>query len=84
MTHSAGPPSPGQRHPEPRHWLRPRGSRFLVLGVCMAVGGLAGGVRSAWDGERIGAVLGTFGLGILGVLVVVSHFLGPEDPRGRR
>ncbi|MEU2716020.1 hypothetical protein [Streptomyces sp. NPDC007205] len=80
MTHSAGPPTRGRRRPDLRHWLRPRGgSRFLVLGMCMAVGGLAGGVRSAWDGKGIWTILGTFGLGIFGVLAVVGYFVNWED-----
>ncbi|MEU5532286.1 hypothetical protein [Streptomyces sp. NPDC020362] len=84
MTHSAGPPSPGRRHPDPRHRLRPRSSRFLVLGMCSAVGGLGGGVRSVWDGTGVWTVLGSFGLGILGVLMAVNYFVAHEDRRGRR
>ncbi|ANP49764.1 hypothetical protein J2Z21_004733 [Streptomyces griseochromogenes] len=84
MAHSAGPPSPGRRRPDLRHWLRLRSPHFAVLGVCMAVGGLAGGVRSVWDGEGIRTILGTFGLGIFGLLSVVSYFLSYEDRRGRR
>ncbi|MFJ9821490.1 hypothetical protein ACIRU3_40830 [Streptomyces sp. NPDC101151] len=83
MTHSVGPPSPGRRRPALRNWLRPQGSRFLVLGVSMAVGGLAGAVRSAMDGKGIWTILGTFGLGIVGVLIAVSYFVNYEDRRGR-
>lgn len=84
MTHSAGPPTRGRRRPDLRHWLRPQSSRMLVFGFCMAVGGLAGGVRSALDGKGIWTIFGTFGLGIFGVLVVVSYFVNYEDRRGRR
>ncbi|MGW2423663.1 hypothetical protein ACWC0C_31175 [Streptomyces sp. NPDC001709] len=74
MTHSAGPPPPGRRRPDLRHWLKPRGSRALVLGVCMSVGGLAGGVRSSMDGKGLWTILGIFGVGVLGLLIVVSYF----------
>ncbi|MEU7197015.1 hypothetical protein AB0B04_26390 [Streptomyces xinghaiensis] len=72
MKQSAGPPPSGHRHPSVWHWLRPRTSRALVLGVCMAVGGLAGGVRAAVDGEGIWTALGIFGVGALGVALAVS------------
>jgi hypothetical protein len=48
---------------------------MLVFGFCFAVGGLAGGVRSALDGKGIWTILGLFGLGIFGLLVVVSYFV---------
>ncbi|MEF9906727.1 hypothetical protein [Streptomyces sp. P9-A2] len=54
-------------------------SRTLVLGICMAVGGLAGGVRSAVGGEGIWKTLGVFGVGVLGVLIVVSYFVHRAD-----
>jgi hypothetical protein len=57
---------------------------MLVFGFCFAVGGLAGGVRSALDGKGIWTILGLFGLGIFGLLVVVSYFVNYEDRRGRR
>ncbi|MFJ5974629.1 hypothetical protein [Streptomyces sp. NPDC093060] len=79
MTHSAGPPTRRHRRPDQRHWLKPQGSRFLVLGMCMAIGGLAGGVRGAMDGKGIWTILGTFGAGILGVLIVVSYFVNYSD-----
>ena len=69
MTHSAGPPQPGRRRPSVWHWLRPRSSRAFVLGICMAVGGLAGGVRAALDGEEIWTTLGIFGVGTIGVVL---------------
>ncbi|MET8288137.1 hypothetical protein ABZV80_23195 [Streptomyces sp. NPDC005132] len=84
MTHSAGPPTRGRRRPDLRHWLKPQGSRFLVLGMSMSVGGLAGGVRSALDGKGIWTILGTFAVGIFGLLIVVSFFVNYEDRRGRR
>ncbi|MFF1465472.1 hypothetical protein [Streptomyces sp. NPDC058330] len=74
MTHSAGPPPPGRRRPDLRHWLKPRSSRMLVLGICLAVGGLAGGARGATEGRGAGTTLVTFAVGILGVLVVVGYF----------
>lgn len=84
MTHSAGPPTRERRRPDLRHWLKPQGSRFLVLGMSMSVGGLAGGVRSALDGKGIWTILGTFAVGIFGLLIVVSYFVNYEDRRGRR
>lgn len=45
----------------------------------MAVGGLAGGVRSAVDGRGIWTALGILGVGILGVLIVVSYFSNRSD-----
>ncbi|MFF8917043.1 hypothetical protein ACF08M_27930 [Streptomyces sp. NPDC015032] len=72
MKHSAGPPPPGRRSPNMGHWLRPRTSRTFVLGICMAVGGLAGGVRSAVDGKGIWTALGVFGVGVLGVVIVIA------------
>ncbi|MFF2511593.1 hypothetical protein [Streptomyces sp. NPDC058086] len=84
MTHSAGPPTRGRRRPDLWHWLRPQSSQTLVLGICFAVGGLAGGVRSALDGKGIWTILGTFAVGIFGLLIVVSFFVNYEDRRGRR
>jgi hypothetical protein len=84
MTHSAGPPTRGRRRPDLRHWLRPQSSQTLVFGIFFAVGGLAGGVRSAMDGKGIWTILGTFAVGIFGLLVVVSFFVNYEDRRGRR
>ncbi|MFD5190654.1 hypothetical protein ACFWMU_21325 [Streptomyces sp. NPDC058357] len=72
MTHSAGPPSPGRRRPNLWHWLSPRGSRVFVLGVSMAVGGLAGGVRSLVDGKGIWTAFGIFGVGVLGVVLTIA------------
>ncbi len=79
MTHSAGPPPPGRRHPDLRHWLRPQSPRMVVFGMCMAVGGLAGGVRCAVVGKGIWTTLGILGVGILGVLIVVSYFVNRTD-----
>ncbi|MEU7425054.1 hypothetical protein [Streptomyces sp. NPDC040750] len=45
----------------------------------MSVGGLAGGVRPAVDGKGIWTILGIFGLGILGVLIVVGYFVNQAD-----
>ncbi|MGW1870481.1 hypothetical protein ACWCPS_33665 [Streptomyces mauvecolor] len=81
MTHSAGPPTRGRRRPDLRHWLRPQSPQTLVLGICMAIGGLAGGVRTSLDGKGIWTILATFGLGIFGVLIVVSYFTNYEDRR---
>ncbi|MFC0844782.1 hypothetical protein ACFH04_13840 [Streptomyces noboritoensis] len=47
--------------------------------MCMAVGGLAGGVRSALDGKGLWTALSILGAGILGVVVVVSYFVNLED-----
>ncbi|MEU5436062.1 hypothetical protein AB0G73_22155 [Streptomyces sp. NPDC020719] len=57
---------------------------MLVFGICMSVGGLAGGVRSALDSKGLGTILATFALGIFGLLIVVSYFANYEDRRGRR
>lgn len=67
----AGPPPPGRR-PSMWHLLQPRSSRGLVLGVFMAVGGLIGGVDGLLDGEMSGATLGTFGIGVLGLILTIS------------
>ncbi|MFE9539319.1 hypothetical protein [Streptomyces sp. NPDC006691] len=83
MTHSAGPPTPQRRHPDLRHWLRPQSPQTLVLGICMSVGGLAGAVRSMLDGKGIWTILGTFGLGVFGMLLVVGYFVNYKDRRGR-
>ncbi|MEV7236972.1 hypothetical protein AB0N06_24320 [Streptomyces sp. NPDC051020] len=72
MKHSAGPPPPGRRRPDLWHWLRPRSSRAFVLGICMALGGLAGGVRSAVDGKGIWTSFGIFGVGVLGVFLTIA------------
>ncbi|WP_405680792.1 hypothetical protein [Streptomyces sp. NBC_01238] len=72
MKHSAGPTPPGRRRPNLWHWLRPRSSRAFVLGICMAVGGLAGGVRSAVDGKGIWTAFGIFGVGVLGVVLTLA------------
>ncbi|MBD0743972.1 hypothetical protein BG418_20590 [Streptomyces sp. CBMA152] len=79
MTHRTGPPPRGRRRPNLWHWLRPQSSRTVVLGMCMAVGGLAGGVRCMADGKGIWTALGTLGVGILGVLIVVSYFVNHEN-----
>ncbi|MFC9033689.1 hypothetical protein [Streptomyces arboris] len=68
----AGPPPPGRRRPSMWHLLQPRSSRGLVLGVSMAVGGLIGGVGGLLDGEMSGATLGTFGIGVLGLILTIS------------
>ncbi|WP_406510498.1 hypothetical protein [Streptomyces sp. NBC_00212] len=81
MTHSAGPPTRGRRRPSLRHWLRPQSPQTLVLGICMSVGGLAGGVRGVMDGKGIGTVLALLGGGVLGILIVVSYFTNYEDRR---
>ncbi|MFI6055276.1 hypothetical protein ACIBCO_34955 [Streptomyces violascens] len=57
----------------------PHTPHTLVLGIIMAVGGLAGGVRGVMDGRGIWADLGALGAGILGVLIVVSYFVHLED-----
>ncbi|MFF2731572.1 hypothetical protein ACFVS9_27160 [Streptomyces sp. NPDC058008] len=57
------------------HWFRPQGSRTLVLGVCGAVGGIAGSVRSALEGGGLLQVTGLFGLGALGVLLTIAWIL---------
>ncbi|NJQ02443.1 hypothetical protein [Streptomyces zingiberis] len=75
MTHSAGPPPPGRRGPSLRRRLTPHGSRAFVLGICMAVGGLAGGVRSAMDGNGIWTALGILGVGVLGVVLTVAWIM---------
>ncbi|MFD7165447.1 hypothetical protein [Streptomyces violascens] len=79
MTHRAGRPPPGRRRPDLRHWLKPRSSQTLVLGICMSVGGLAGGARGVMDGRGICTNLATVGAGVLGVLIVVSYFVNLED-----
>ncbi|MEU9321765.1 hypothetical protein [Streptomyces sp. NPDC048295] len=38
----------------------------------MAVGGLAGGVRSAMDGKGIWTAVGIFGVGVAGVVLAVA------------
>ncbi|WP_237546900.1 hypothetical protein [Streptomyces sp. SID161] len=45
----------------------------------MSVGGLAGGVRSAMDGKGIWTDLGIFGVGILGLVIVVSYFVDQAE-----
>ncbi|MFD9818918.1 hypothetical protein [Streptomyces violascens] len=79
MTHSAGPPTRGRRRPRLRHWLRPQSPQTLVFGICMSVGGLAGGVRGVMDGRGIWTTLGILGAGILGVIIVVSYFVNLDD-----
>ncbi|MFE9925961.1 hypothetical protein ACFYQA_31670 [Streptomyces sp. NPDC005774] len=54
-------------------------SRTAALGICMAVGGLAGGVHSAVGREGIWKALGIFSVGVLGVLIVVSYFVHRTD-----
>lgn len=75
MTHSAGPPQPGRNRPSLWHWLSPVSSRSFVLGLCMAVGGLAGAVRSVADGESIWKSLGLLGIGVLGVVLAVAWIM---------
>ncbi|MEU6663769.1 hypothetical protein [Streptomyces sp. NPDC046821] len=58
-----------------------RSSHSVVLGMIMSVAGLVGAVRSAMDGEGIWRVLGAFGLGVLGLVIVVSYFVGQTDRR---
>lgn len=72
MTHSAGPPTPGHSRPNLWYRLSPRSSRSFVLGLCIAVGGLAGGVRSAMDGKGIWTAAGIFGVGVAGVVLAVA------------
>ncbi|MFL4949890.1 hypothetical protein ACJ6WE_21650 [Streptomyces sp. MMS24-I31] len=79
MTHSADPPTSGRRRPDLRHWLKPQSSPSVVLGICMSVGGLVGGVRSAMDGNGNSTILGIFGVGILGVAIVVGYFVNQAD-----
>ena len=71
--HRAGPPPPGRRSPSGWHWLLPRSSRLFVLGMCLAVGGLGGGVRAARDGDGILTVLGVFGSGLLGLALAIAY-----------
>lgn len=75
MTHSAGPPTGRRSRPDLRHWLKPQSSRMLVLGIIMAVTGLAGGARWALDGGGIWKALGMVGVGVLGIVIVVSYFV---------
>ncbi|MFB7211461.1 hypothetical protein [Streptomyces sp. NPDC056255] len=72
MSHAAGPPTPEHSRPSLWHWLSPRSSRSFVLGLCMAVGGLAGGVRSAMDGKGFWTAVGVFGVGVAGVVLAVA------------
>lgn len=41
----------------------------------MAVGGLAGGVRSMADGKGIWTAFGIFGVGVLGVVLTIAWIL---------
>lgn len=81
MKHSAGPPPPGRRRPNLWHWLRPRSSRAFILGICMAVGGLVGGVRSAMEGEGIWKALGILGVGVLGVALCIAWIVTYAEER---
>lgn len=54
---------------------------MFVLGVCAAVGGLAGSVRGAVDGMEILKVLGLLGIGILGVLLTVGYIVNYAKER---
>ncbi|MFJ8847449.1 hypothetical protein ACIRFF_31640 [Streptomyces cyaneofuscatus] len=48
---------------------------MFVLGMCLAVGGLGGGVRAARDGDGILTVLGVFGSGLLGLALAIAYVL---------
>ncbi|MDT0490669.1 hypothetical protein RM717_09140 [Streptomyces griseus] len=73
MTPPAGPPPlSGRRRTGLGGLLRPRSSRTFVLGLCMSVGGLGGGVRAAMDGEGIWRALGISGVGLLGLALTVA------------
>ncbi|MEW1724434.1 hypothetical protein [Streptomyces sp. NPDC093109] len=75
MTHKRETPDPRRRRFRPWHWLTPRGSRTLILGICAAVGGLAGAVRAVADGAGILSVLVLFMIGALGVLLAIAYIV---------
>lgn len=52
--------------------LRPRGGRMLILGVSLAVGGLAGGVRGLSDGGGLLVGAAQLALGIVGVALAAA------------
>ncbi|MEU1486736.1 hypothetical protein [Streptomyces sp. NPDC005752] len=64
-----------RRGPRPRHWGRPQGSRTLVLGICLAVGGVAGSIRGATEGAGLLEVVGLLVLGAFGVLLAIAWVL---------
>ncbi|MFE5840402.1 hypothetical protein ACFQ7N_02005 [Streptomyces niveus] len=81
MTHSSNHHSSRRRRLRPWHWFKPRGSRTLALGICAAVGGLAGSARGAVDGMEILKVLGLLGIGILGVLLTIGYIVNYAKER---
>ncbi|MEU2676078.1 hypothetical protein ABZ638_04215 [Streptomyces sp. NPDC007107] len=78
MTPSRDTPSPRRR---PWYRSAPTGSRTFVLGMCMAVGGIAGAVRGAMEGARLLETAGLLGLGLLGVLLTVAWVLNYSTKR---
>ncbi|MEU0920410.1 hypothetical protein ABZ384_23515 [Streptomyces cyaneofuscatus] len=54
---------------------------MFVLGMCLAVGGLGGGVRAARDGEGVLRALGIFGSGLLGLALAVAYVVNYRRER---
>ncbi|WP_406146796.1 hypothetical protein [Streptomyces sp. NBC_01012] len=75
-THSRDTPSTPRRRP----WYRyaPQGSRTFVLGLCAAVGGIAGAIRAVVEEGGFLEVAGTFAVGVLGVLLSVAWVLNQD------
>ncbi|MFE6933726.1 hypothetical protein ACFVDT_17055 [Streptomyces sp. NPDC057699] len=78
MTPSRDTPSPRRR---PRYRSAPTSSRTFVLGMCMAVGGIAGSIRGVMEGARFLETAALLGLGLLGVLLTVAWILNHSSKR---
>uniref|UniRef100_A0AAU3GT02 Uncharacterized protein n=1 Tax=Streptomyces sp. NBC_01401 TaxID=2903854 RepID=A0AAU3GT02_9ACTN len=78
MTHARDTPA----RPRPRRWpwyrYAPQGSRTFVLGICAAVGGIAGSIRAVAEGGGFLEVVGTFAVGVFGVLLSVAWVLNHD------
>ncbi|MFE4214632.1 hypothetical protein [Streptomyces sp. NPDC056844] len=77
MRPSRDTPSPRR----PRYRSAPTSSRTFVLGMCMAVGGIADSIRGAMEGARLLETAGLLGLGLLGVLLTVAWVLNHSTKR---
>ncbi|MFE3600718.1 hypothetical protein ACFXP3_19205 [Streptomyces sp. NPDC059096] len=54
---------------------------MFVLGICVAVGGIAGSIRGAADGMGVLKVVGLLAVGMLGVLLTISYIVNYAKER---
>lgn len=83
MAHAgSGPPSKCKRKGDSAYrkralasFLKPSGLRAFILGVSLAVGGFAGGIRILMEGVEVIRGVAALGIGIMGSLIALSCVL---------